>query len=81
MTWVLMTWESFDTDQSTSFDLDAVGTPYNNFRESYSHIKRNIVELRAVWTVIEQRIESLEKMSTVAFMTMSIFSLALDRMY
>ena len=48
MTWVLMTWESFDTDQSTSFDLDAVGTPYNNFRESYSHIKRNIVELRAV---------------------------------
>jgi hypothetical protein len=73
LTKFLITWESFDTNQSSYFELDAVGTLYDNFRECYSNIKKNIAELRAVQMVLEQRIESLEKMSTVVLTTISSY--------
>lgn len=63
----------FDTNHSVYFNLEEPGTLYENFRDKFYQIHGYIAELKALHMIIEQRIETLEKMSDVVSYLQSAF--------
>lgn len=62
---LVATWNAFDMNHSIYFDLDTPGNLYDHFRQHFYEVHGYMAELRALYMVIEQRIEILEKMSSV----------------
>ncbi|KAL2872393.1 uncharacterized protein BJX67DRAFT_376215 [Aspergillus lucknowensis] len=62
---VISTVVSFDANNGAYFDLEAQGALYDRFRECLGQVRQNTAELAAIRMVLEQRIETLEKMSDV----------------
>ncbi|RAK96984.1 uncharacterized protein BO80DRAFT_428651 [Aspergillus ibericus CBS 121593] len=60
---LIAAWHAFDTEQSSCFDLDTPGALADKFREKFSLMRGKMAELRALHMTLEQRIESLEKLS------------------
>lgn len=47
------------------FDLDADGALPDRFREYFNRIRQDVAELSGLHMVLDQRIETLEKMASV----------------
>ncbi|KAJ5396514.1 tumor suppressor protein LOH1CR12 [Penicillium cosmopolitanum] len=62
---VIATLVSFDTNNSVYFDLQAEGALYDRFRECFDQVRQLTAELASTRMILEQRIETLEKMSDV----------------
>ncbi|OKL58646.1 hypothetical protein UA08_06143 [Talaromyces atroroseus] len=61
---LLATWNAFEMNHRIYFDLDKSGILYDNFRQRFYHIQERTDELQALHMVMEQRIETLEKLSS-----------------
>lgn len=61
---LVATWNAFEMNHSIYFDLDKSGILYDNFRQRFYHIQGRMAELQALHMVMEQRIETLEKLSS-----------------
>lgn len=62
---VIATLVSFDANNCVYFDLEAEGALYDRFRECFDQVRQLTAELASTRMVLEQRIETLEKMSDV----------------
>ena len=62
---VIATLISFDANNGVYFDLEVEGALYEQFRECFDQVRQFTAELSTVRMVLEQRIETLEKMSDV----------------
>ncbi|KAF9883711.1 hypothetical protein FE257_003049 [Aspergillus nanangensis] len=62
---LIATWTAFDTNNRVYFDLDVEGALCDKFREHFYEIRQVTAELGTLQMVLEQRIETLEKRSSV----------------
>jgi hypothetical protein len=62
---VIATLVSFETNNNIYFDLELEGLLYDRFRECFDQIRQYTAELVTMRMVLEQRIETLEKISDV----------------
>lgn len=62
---VIATLTSFEANHSIYFDLESEGLLYDRFRECFNQIRQSAAELATARMVLEQRIETLEKISDV----------------
>ena len=62
---LISTWDAFDLNHSVYFDLDADGNLQDHFREHFSFIRKSTAELGALHMILDHRIETLEKMSSL----------------
>lgn len=62
---VIATLVSFDANNGVYFDLEAEGALYDQFRECFYQVRQFTTELATVRMVLDQQIETLEKMSDV----------------
>lgn len=62
---LVTTWNAFEMNHSIYFDLYKSGVLYDNFRERFYHIQGRIAELQALHMILEQRIETMEKMASI----------------
>lgn len=73
---LITTFNAFETNHSVYFDLDADGALQDYFREHFNGIRKNAAELGALHMILEQRIETLEKMASLVCIDHSIFIMA-----
>ncbi|KAJ5759384.1 tumor suppressor protein LOH1CR12 [Penicillium odoratum] len=62
---VIATLVSFDANNGVYFDLETDGALYDRFRECFDQVRQFTAELATTRMVLEQQIETLEKMSDV----------------
>ncbi|KAJ5635709.1 tumor suppressor protein LOH1CR12 [Penicillium longicatenatum] len=62
---VIATLVSFQANSGVYFDLETEGALYDRFRECFDQVRQFTAELATVRMVLEQQIETLEKMSDV----------------
>lgn len=62
---LISTWNALEQNHIVYFDLDADGTLQDHFREHVSIIRKNTAELGALHMILEHRIETLKKMSSL----------------
>jgi hypothetical protein len=62
---VVATLVSFDANNGVYFDLEAEGALYDRFRECFDQIRQYTAELATTRMILEQQIETLEKLSDV----------------
>ncbi|KAJ5711067.1 tumor suppressor protein LOH1CR12 [Penicillium malachiteum] len=62
---VIATLVSFDANNSVYFDLETEGALYDRFRECFDQLRQFTAELTTIRMILEQQIETLEKMSDV----------------
>jgi hypothetical protein len=56
---------AFDNNNTVYFDLDADGPLQDKFRHYFTQVRQDTAELEALRMILEQRIETMEKMSGV----------------
>ncbi|PLN75475.1 hypothetical protein BDW42DRAFT_189231 [Aspergillus taichungensis] len=62
---LIAAWVAFDRNNSVYFDLNSDGALAAKFRECFSSLRQSMAELGSLQMVLEQRIETMEKMSSV----------------
>ncbi|KGO61614.1 tumor suppressor protein, LOH1CR12 [Penicillium expansum] len=62
---VIATLVSFDANNGVYFELEAEGALYDRFRECFYQVRQFTAELATVQMILDQQIETLEKMSDV----------------
>ncbi|KAF3403594.1 hypothetical protein F1880_009534 [Penicillium rolfsii] len=62
---VIATLVSFEANNSVYFDLETEGALYDRFRECFYQLRQLTAELTTTRMILEQQIETLEKMSDV----------------
>lgn len=62
---VIATLVSFHANNGVYFDLETEGALYDRFRGCFDQVRQFTAELATVRMVLEQQIETLEKMSDV----------------
>lgn len=62
---LIAAWVAFDRNNSVYFDLNSDGTLAAKFRECFLSLRQSTAELGSLQMILEQRIETMEKMSSV----------------
>ena len=62
---LIAAWVAFDRNHSVYFDLNSDGALAAKFRECFLSLRQSMAELGSLQMVLEQRIETMEKMSSV----------------
>ncbi|THC98636.1 hypothetical protein EYZ11_001914 [Aspergillus tanneri] len=73
---LIASWAAFDRNNSVYFDLDSDGALAAKFRECFFSVRQSTAELNTLQMVLEQRIETMEKMASVLYLPVTLVTSA-----